>query len=161
MLTPVLLVFFCCCSSSNRQRNVTLLYALWPECAMALQPLATSDFQNVVVADRPKYRPCRNDSGWHRNRTGTGTSELNFARSTSYPPNCYTTVCLPRPLTPLHSPVLGPTSPVPRPVLARSSIARSSPGLARPRPALAWPSPGPCPPSFQTLAVKTGKREIY
>ena len=64
-------------------------------------------------------------------------SKFHFARLTfSYPP--YTSVFLPRPLTPLHSPVLARSSPGPL------ALALSLPTLVS-----------------SNLAVKTGKREIY
>ena len=79
------------------------------------------------------------------------TSKFHFARLTlSCSPT--TSVFTPRPLTPLHSPVLARSLPGPRP---------SSPGLARPRPAppgLARPSHGLV---SSNLTVKTAKREVY
>ena len=85
-------------------------------------------------------------------------SKFHFAQFTlSCPPN--TSVLLPRPLTPLHSPLLArprpflaQSSPVPRPVLARSL-----PGLARPRPA----SPGPRPPWFQAILPSRRAKEKF
>ena len=68
-------------------------------------------------------------------------SQFHLGRFTlAYPPNM--SVFLPRPLTPLHSPVLAR----PRPFLSRSS-----PVLARPSPTLV----------SSNLPVKTVKREIY
>ena len=90
-------------------------------------------------------------------RSKPRNGKFHFAQFTlSCPRN--TSVFLPRPLPPLHSPVLAR----PRPFLARSS-----PGLARPP--FCRPSPGPLPalsrPSpglvSSNLTVKTGKRDIH
>ena len=73
--------------------------------------------------------------------------KLHFARFTPFMPlQTRSSVFLPRPLTPLHSPVLARPCLFPRPILAQSS-----PGLARPSPTL----------FSSNLAVKTGKKEIF